>query len=198
MKKFILICATISIISCKDNKTNESSTITETQEMNQAIFNEAEPDPDNTDSSTSTASFSDVVDQYMNAYVVIADTSQNYYKLHQEMFNLSDQLNLEIDTLGKGFDESKNLICLPEDSEDELYAGSYYPRRYPSNTLSLEYLSYYTNGWFPDESRSDNTIALVVSITDKKEEAEKTLSTVKQYMEKAYMLNDSIFMGCMH
>ncbi|WP_262490545.1 hypothetical protein [Hymenobacter sp. CRA2] len=38
---------------------------------------------------------------------------------------------LASDTLGRFFDEQKNLIRLPDDDEDELYAGDYFPRRCP-------------------------------------------------------------------
>ena len=85
-------------------------------------------------------------EQYMNAYIVVSDTSQNYFELRQKMLNLNEKLKTEIDTMGRGFNKKKNLICLPENDEDEIYAGDYFPRRYPSETLSLEYLIYYTNG----------------------------------------------------
>ena len=74
-------------------------------------------------------------DQYMDAFVVIADTSQNYYDLRSEMFVLSEKLDLQIDTLGRGYDAAKDLIALPIDDADELYAGDHFPRRYPSETL---------------------------------------------------------------
>ena len=94
-------------------------------------------------------------EQYMNAYIVVSDTSQNYFELRQKMFELSKVLKTEIDTMGRGFNKNKNLICLPENDEDEIYAGDYFPRRYPSETLSLEYLIYYTNGNKPTEPRKN-------------------------------------------
>ncbi|AOR27583.1 hypothetical protein FORMB_05300 [Formosa sp. Hel1_33_131] len=133
-------------------------------------------------------------EQYMNAYIVVSDTSQNYFELRQKMLNLNEKLKTEIDTMGRGFNKKKNLICLPENDEDEIYAGDYFPRRYPSETLSLEYLIYYTNGKKPTEG----TIALVTIITDNKEKAEKKLAEVKKYSDRAFIVNSQIYMGCMH
>jgi len=133
-------------------------------------------------------------EQYMNAYIVIADTSQNYVELRKKMFDINEKLKTEIDTMGRGFNREKNLICLPENDEDEIYAGDYFPRRYPSETLSLEYLVYYTNGKKPTEG----TIALVTIITDNKEKADKKLVEIKKYSDKAFIVNSQIYMGCMH
>ena len=133
-------------------------------------------------------------EQYMNAYIVVSDTSQNYFELRQKMFDLKEKLKTEIDSMGRGFDKKKNLICLPENNEDEIYAGDYFPRRYPSETLSLEYLIYYTNG----KIQTEGTIALVTIITDNKEKAEKKLAEVKKYSDRAFIVNSKIYMGCMH
>lgn len=134
-------------------------------------------------------------EQYMmNAFIVISDTSQNYFELRQKMFDLNKKLKTEIDTMGREFNKKKKLICLPENHEDEIYAGDYFPRRYPSETLSLEYLIYYTNGKKPTEG----TIALVTTITDNKEKAEKKLAEVKKYSDGAFIVSSQIYMGCMH
>ncbi|SHJ98255.1 hypothetical protein [Pseudozobellia thermophila] len=132
--------------------------------------------------------------EYMNAYVVVSDTSQNYFELRQKMFDLHEKLKIKIDTMGRGFNKEKNRICLPEDDEDEIYAGQYFIRRYPSETLSLEYLSYYTEG----PKAGENTMALVTAITDDKEEADQKLLEVKKHSDKAFIVNSRIYMGCMH
>lgn len=132
--------------------------------------------------------------QYMKAYIVISDTSESYFELRQKMFALNEKLKAEIDTMGRGFSKNKNLICLPENDVDEMYAGDYFPRRYPSETLSLEYLTYYTHGNKPAEG----TIALVTTVTDDKEAAKKKLAEVKKYADNAFMVTSQIYMGCMH
>jgi predicted GH43/DUF377 family glycosyl hydrolase len=133
-------------------------------------------------------------EQYMNAYVVIADTSQNYFELRKKMFGINEKLKTKIDTMGRGFNIEKNRICLPENDEDEIYAGAYYPRRYPSETLSLEYLVYYTN----EEKPIEGTIALVTLLTDDKEKADNELAEIKKHSHKAFIVNSKIYMGCMH
>ncbi|WP_047246143.1 hypothetical protein [Maribacter thermophilus] len=130
----------------------------------------------------------------MNAYVVVSDTSQNYFELRQKMFDLHKKLKIKIDTMGRGFNQEKNRICLPENDEDEIYAGQYFIRRYPSETLSLEYLAYYTEG----QKTRENTMALVTAITDNKEEADQKLARLKKYADKAFIVNSRIYMGCMH
>ncbi|MBL1278798.1 MAG: hypothetical protein COA33_000875 [Fluviicola sp.] len=132
-------------------------------------------------------------EQYMDAYIVIADTSQNYFELRQQMLALSKKLSAKIDTMGRGFNEEKNLICLPEDDEDEIYAGEYYLRRYPSEALSLEYFTYYS-----DEETNEKTIALFTIITEDKKEAEKNLIEVSKYSENAFIIKSRLYMGCMH
>ena len=133
-------------------------------------------------------------DQYMDAFVLIADTSRNYYDLRSEMFVLSEKLDLQIDTMGRGFDEEQKLIALPHDDEDEIYAGDYLPRRSPSGTLSLEYLRVYTEG----NASSDGTIALIAAITPDRAEADQLLAKVRTLAKDAYILPSRIYMGCMH
>ena len=131
---------------------------------------------------------------YMNAYVVIADTGQNYFQLRTKMFNLAEKAGSEIDTMGRGFNPLKERITLPVDAEDEIYAGEYFPRRYPSTSLSLEYLGYY----LPNGQMENTTIALVTTITSNKKEAEKALNVLKRYSKRAYLIRSRIYMGCIH
>ena len=133
-------------------------------------------------------------EMYMNAFIVIADSSQVYSELKLKMFNLKDKLNVEIDTMGRGYNKTKDLICLPENDEDEIYAGDYFPRRFPSETLSLEYLDYY------DKKNGEKTIGLIVGIFQQKEKlnAERLLKNLSEFFPNAYILNTDIYMGCMH
>lgn len=133
-------------------------------------------------------------DEYMNAYVVVLDSSQNYYKLHKMMTEISTKQRIEIDLMGRSYSKEKNLICLPDDDEDEFYAGGYFPRRYPSENLSLEYLYFYED----EKKVDDKVIALVAMITDDKAEAEKYLTKIKKSAKNSFLINSKIYMGCMH
>ena len=69
-------------------------------------------------------------------FVVVADTSFDYSTLHKKMFELNSKLKIPIDTMGRFYNKSKNLIALPDNDKDEIYAGDYFPRRFPSDNLS--------------------------------------------------------------
>lgn len=72
-------------------------------------------------------------DKYYTYFVIVADTSLNYFTLHKKMFELHRNFNIPIDTMGRYFNKDKNVIALPDNSEDEMYAGEYLPRRFPSS-----------------------------------------------------------------
>ena len=131
----------------------------------------------------------DLNENYMDIYVVVADTSQIYQDLKIKMIDLREKLNVEIDTMGRGYDFKKDLICLPENDEDEIYAGDYFPRRYPSETLSIEYLDYF------DRISGKKSIGIIVGMFEEKEKAENSL---KKFRNGAYIIKANIYMGCMH
>jgi hypothetical protein len=131
-------------------------------------------------------------DATQTCYVVVADTGLHYYELRDQMFSYQNTLGQQIDTLGRGYDKAKDLIALPEDNEDEIYAGEYYPRRYPSSTLSLEYLSFYQEG------ASEKSIALLTGIYDRQESADSALTLLKKFSPHAFVVKSDIYMGCIH
>jgi len=134
----------------------------------------------------------DLNEDYMDIYVVVADTSQVYQDLKIKMIDLRENLNIEIDTMGRGYDLKKDLICLPENDEDEIYAGDYFPRRYPTETLSIEYLDFY------DRENGEKSIGIIVGMFEKKDKAENSLRKLKEFRKGAYIIKANIYMGCMH
>lgn len=132
---------------------------------------------------------SDEVESY---YVVIADTGLNYYSLRDRMLSLHQKMKNPIDTMGRFYSVAKDLISLPDDDEDEIYRGDYFPRRFPSNTLSLEYLSSY------DTVAAGKTIALVAGIYESENSADSALASVRKYMKDAYTLKADMYVGCIH
>ncbi|VXB05253.1 conserved exported hypothetical protein [Flavobacterium sp. 9AF] len=131
---------------------------------------------------------------YNNAtyLVVVADTSQDYSMLHKKMFDLSSKLKLSIDTMGRFYNKTKNLIALPDNDEDEIYAGDYYPRRFPSDNLSLEYLDFY------QRPAGEKTIALVTGIYEKEKSADSALTVLQKTEKKVFKIKADIYVGCMH
>ena len=82
-------------------------------------------------------------DEYATYHILIVDTATSYNDLLIKMTDLSLRVQLPIDSMGRFFDPVANLIKLPDNDEDEIYAGDYFPRRVPSETLSIEYLNLY-------------------------------------------------------
>ncbi len=125
-------------------------------------------------------------------FVVVADTSQDYSTLHKKMFDLNTIFKIPIDTMGRFYNKTKNLIALPDDDNDELYAGSYFPRRFPSENLSLEYLYFYQN------QAGEKTIALVTGIYETEKSAYSALTVLRKKEKKVFIIKAKIYVGCMH
>jgi hypothetical protein len=131
-------------------------------------------------------------DEYQTLYILVADTGFSYFNLRDKMISWSKVLEQDIDTLDRGYNEKKDLIALPEDLDDEMYAGEYYPRRYPTNSLSLEYLNFY------DQKFNDKTIALVTGMYSEKASADSALSILSKVSPRAFVMKSDVYMGCMH
>ncbi len=125
-------------------------------------------------------------------YVVIADTGKSYSKLLHTMQRISKHLNLPIDSMERRYDPKNNLIALPENHEDEIYAGAYYPRRDPSEHLSIEYYDFFA-GTHPDK-----TMALVTGIYERESRADSALQSMQRECTSAFKLKSIIFVGCLH
>ena len=131
--------------------------------------------------------------QFFKAFVVVADTAQDYYALRGKMFRMRKKLHAKIDTLGREYNAKKNLICYPENENDEIIAGKYFPRRDKSKTLSLEYLDGYPSSKL---NTTPSTIAIVTLITDDKRKAEKTVAKLQKIFPQAFLIETEFFMGC--
>lgn len=125
-------------------------------------------------------------------YVIIADTSTNYYILDKEMLALNRKLKIPIDTMGRFYNKKKNLIALPDNDQDEIYAGDYFPRRFPSENLSLEYLAIYQN------RAGEQTIALVTGIYESEKKADSALVALRKTEKKIFKIKTEMYVGCLH
>ena len=108
------------------------------------------------------------------------------------MYHLGHELPLEIDTMGRFFDAEQNFLRLPDDADDDVWAGDYFPRVFFGAGISIEYLSVY------NDAVSDSTLVVVCGIYEDSVEAAKALHVVQQQAPKAYLLPTEIYMGCMH
>jgi hypothetical protein len=130
-------------------------------------------------------------DAYADYYIVVADTGLNYYSLKEKMMTLKQASGLPIDTLGRYYNKAKNLIALPDNDADEIYAGDYFPRRYPSANLSLEYMDFYRPG------SGKKTIGLIAGIYENKTSADSLLRLISSQKD-AFDFKAKVYVGCMH
>ena len=133
-----------------------------------------------------------IENEIVTHFVVIADTGQNYYSLKSKMVSLSLSCKFRIDSNGNYYNPAKDLICIHDNSEDEIYAGEYFMRRNGSDYLSLEYLD-----WYQDKA-SKKTIAIIAGIFESEKDAEKMVVLLKPYSKNAYKIKSDIYMGCIH
>ena len=113
------------------------------------------------------------------------------------MLAINEQYHLEIDTMGRYFDKTKQQIVLPEENEDELYRGEYFPRRFESETLSIENAYFYTENTI--EPKQYPTEMIVVSgMFANKSKADSLKTVLKGTYPKTYVLKSKIYIGYIH
>ncbi len=187
MKNYFSLLCTILLMACETtpkvkilpktnaSKVNSSSNLHEISEIESKITSKDSLD-----------------ENYATYYIIVADTNSSYYILHSKMFELHRKLKLQIDTIGRIYNPIKDLIMLPEDDEDEIYAGEYFSKRFPTESLSLEYLNYY------QEKSREKTIALVTGIYEKRKSADSALTILRKIDKKAFKVKAELFVGCTH
>lgn len=129
---------------------------------------------------------------YADFYIVVADTGLSYWLLHKKMLQLHRQFNQPIDSLDRYYNVAKDSILLPDNYEDDMYAGAYYPRRSPSTFLSLEYFDF-----FKSDTREKN-IALVTGIYENETSADSAYAILKRVEKNAFKMKAKVYVGCMH
>jgi len=188
MHKFtsIYIAFVIILTACGVTPTGKIETKADT--INISASNHLLPQLDSVNRETEEMSNDDMA----TYFVIVADTSLNYFALHKKMFSLNRKFKLPIDTMGRFYNTSKNLIALPDNADDEIYAGNYFPRRFPSEDLSIEYLNFY------QKQASLKTMALVTGIYENEKSADSSLVALQKTEKKTFKIKADIYIGCMH
>jgi hypothetical protein len=201
MKNLTLILAiTIMLFSCKkEEKTEPKSDNTEAIKIVDGTSytnNETQAVEASQEDLAEQIRVEDSVFNYKRYYVVIADISENYYALRKKAIDLKGKLNIPIDSLERCYNKEKHLIALPDNYDDEMYAGQYYPRRNEEgNFFSIEYLRVYDNG---QSDYEDKTMVLVAGVFESEKSADSTLIAVKKHEKNTMKLKSNIYVGCMH
>jgi hypothetical protein len=125
-------------------------------------------------------------------FLVIADTSHDYYKILEESKKLSVDFLLDIDNLGRIYDPAADSILIPFNPEDEYYSRAYFLRRFPSPALSIEYLDAY------QANSPQNKFALVAGIFKDEEAYNKIARELMNNYPNLYVLKTRIYLGCLH
>lgn len=126
-------------------------------------------------------------------YVVIADTGRDYYALDKKMYTIASIINSKVDTMNRYYNAEKNRIVLPDDDEDEIYAGEYFPRRFTSDALSIEYMDQYDTS-----EDAGNIMALVTGVYDTLASADSLSDKLGKAGLKCRVVKAEMFIGCMH
>ncbi len=129
---------------------------------------------------------------YTSYWIVIADTSLLYDPLLKKMGELSLKLNSPIDSMGRFYNRKKDLVALPDTDDDELYAGEYFPRRYESDYLSIEYLNWY------NELSNEKMLVIMAGIFVNESTADTALNKLKLINTQALKFKSKLYTGCMH
>ena len=190
MTKLLQISLFLTLVSC--GRTPSNTQLQDSVDNIPPSDNPALPVSTKESSSSRDNSETPEEDKTVTCYVLVADTGVHYITLRDVMLGLRDSLRQEIDTMGRTYNQSKALIALPENHEDDIYAGDYYPRRFPSSVLSLEYLNFY------QEKTLEKTIAVVTGIYETRKSADSALQILKRICPKAFLTKSDIYMGCMH
>lgn len=195
--KYSIILFAMLLLACNDNpSTSTGEKLTDSTGMlSQSVPVDSLLPPANTIENNIEADSMEAVDANPDIetyYIVVADTGMQYAPLNAQMYAMAKQMNLTVDTLGRYYNPTKKKIVLNENDDDELYAGEYFPRRFPSTTLSMEYMDSYTPGSNP------STIGIIAGIFEEAASGEKVLQSVKAYSPNARLVKADIYVGCIH
>ncbi|MEI8278171.1 MAG: hypothetical protein WCG87_00325 [Bacteroidota bacterium] len=180
MKKlFVFLSVSIVLTACK----NTPSGSTSNADSIKVPINK-------TDSSQN--AIADTENDFADYYVAIVDKGYDYYALDRLMYSIGNALHMKVDTLGRYYNAIKKEIVLPENDEDEMYRGEYYPRRDGDDFLSIERTTLY------DSTEKEGNMCLVAGLFTNKQSADSVLQAIKPISGNGYVVKASIYMGCLH
>lgn len=136
--------------------------------------------------------------EYYPYYIVTVADGDNFDSLKLIAGKAAELLNIKFDMLGRIYDSKKGIV-LPEDAEDEMYSGEYYPRRplYDTTCVSIE-------PKFQFKSKDENVSAessqmtIVALLSTRRGEADTVLGLLLPHFPTARVYQDSLYLGCMH
>lgn len=146
--------------------------------------------------STDAPQYADIdTSEFVHAYLVVADEGTNYEVLLQGAKTIAALTGHKLDQQERVYRKGKGII-VPENSDDEMYAGSYFPRRPfdDGNYCSIEMKSFYDSTAVKDTA----TMLLVAAMYTRRSRADSLLQKIKPVFNTSHLLPSTIYMGCMH
>lgn len=137
-------------------------------------------------------SSADFSSELKDLFILIIETSSNFQELGAFSDKLCSQYGLKYENLGRIYDSTKDSLIVPYNDEDQMYAGKYLMRRFPSNDVSIEYLSAYRT------DITDASFALIAGIFEKENDAFLFANQIFVDCPHMYILKSRIYLGCMH
>ena len=134
-------------------------------------------------------------DSYATCYLIFAGASTNFHQLDSTAKLVAQKTGIKYENT-LVYDSKRGMI-VPDTSSDKMYAGSYFPRRYAEERISIEMAWYYSTGTEPD-SAAPKILCIVTGIYGEKKAASANLAKVKAVVPGAYMKKVKLYQGCMH
>lgn len=186
--------ALIALLSCASEENKSTEVLTSDISVAEAQLNTNVEDTEASDESS---------DLELN-YIVSVAEGYNYDSLKIIALQTADKLNFKFDTMGRFYNPQKGIV-LPDDDEDEIWAGEYFFRRTGDNLVSIEMSYAYTdtsilkNEPELERHRQDTTKMFVfVMMCPNKKSADSLANTIKVDYPSIKVFPAQIYMGCMH
>lgn len=136
--------------------------------------------------------------QTKDRWVVILGAYKGFAEAKADAEKVAKQTKIPFSLRGMVYD--KEGLRLPENAEDEAYAGQYLARRYNEATIgekeAANHISVELSGEY--EGFTPDYFIAVGYIADSAEEAEKKAAEFKKLAPGTYVKKTRIYMGCIH
>lgn len=151
----------------------------------------------------------DIIDEtyseFETVYIVSAAQGYHYDSLKEVAQSVSMFLHWKIDSTDRYYNPVRKSILVKEDSDDEMWRGEYYLRRFGDNFVSVEMqyaymdLALKNNPKEEEKFYQDTTKMFVCAgIFENLNKAETIAQKLKEICPSVTIITKEMYMGCMH
>ncbi|OQP62837.1 hypothetical protein A3860_26355 [Niastella vici] len=139
-------------------------------------------------------SVSDTGSQNAPYYIVEVATGHNFDSLKSISSNAVTILSSKFSMLDRIYKSGKGIV-VPDNSDDEIYRGEYYPRRpyHEGNFVSIE-----MSNEFDDENADKLKMVAVAGMYAEQKAADSVAALLKNKIPTTKIVKQDVYMGCMH